>query len=70
MMKYIRGLLYYPYRIYAELYLRFHQHEWRYEKLPPIPCQICGGNHVELLCPNAWRMVFKYGVDEEATKKE
>jgi hypothetical protein len=73
MLKYLINWKYYAYRIYADLYSRFHQHEWRNNKIPLVQCQICGGYHVERLCPNAKRMGFldpniDYGKHEDGKK--
>ncbi len=45
------------YHIYAEIISRLTVDQDR-RPLPPIPCQFCGGNHTERLCPKAKELGF------------
>lgn len=45
------------YSKYAQAYSRlFIERDLR--SLPPVPCQLCGGNHYEAYCPRAKELGF------------
>jgi hypothetical protein len=55
--KIYRYLIHFIYGTYAEIISRFTVDRDQ-RPLPSIPCQYCGGNHTEQLCPKAKDLGF------------